>query len=435
MTNPLYRNEAQGQLPDSWYLASCPLPALRPALTSDISVDVAIVGAGFTGLSAARHLAEKGMSVTVLEAHRVGFGASGRNGGQVCSGYNVAQADLAAYYGAEHARRLWTLSEEAKADVRSFCASHVPEALFRPGIAEAAARPAEVPQMHRDARFLQESYGYDQITPLDREAIRALIRTDDYYGGHLDMGAGHIHPLRYVLALARAAEAAGAVIHDQTEVTKIIQGDPARLITPAGTVTAAHVILAGNGYLPRLIPEVSAKILPVNSFIAATEPLGDQAAQVLAQDIAVSDSKFVLSYFRLSEDKRLLYGGRPSYRIAFPKDLRTVMAARIGAMFPQIKGVKVDYAWGGTLGLTPRLLPSLERVGSNILSAAGYSGHGVALANLAGKILAEVIAGQAGRFDTFTALNIPGFPGGTRLRAPILRLAMTWYALRDRLGI
>ncbi len=435
MVSPLYRNETPGQLPDSWYLASAELPPERPALKGHHRADVCVVGAGFTGLSAARHLAAKGLRVIVLDAHRVGFGASARNGGQVWSGYNTPQRQLAKKYGAEHARRMWDLTQEAKADVRAICAAEVPEAHYRPGIAEAAVKPAELDEMHRDAAFLQSAYGYDQMTLWDRAAMRAVIKTDDYHGGHLDMGAGHMHPLRYLLAQARLAEAAGAVIHDRSEVHHIAHGDPAEVRTGRGRVQANHVILAGNGYLSNIDRKVTAKIMPVNSFIAATEPLGDRADAVLARDIAVSDSKFVLNYYRLSEDRRLLFGGRPSYSIGFPKDIAAFMSARIDAMFPQIAGVGIDHAWGGTLGITANRLPSLQKVAPNVVSAGGYSGVGVALSGMAGKIMAEAVAGQAGRFDVLASLKVPHFPGGTALRAPLLRTAMTWYALRDRLGL
>ncbi|MGJ8622591.1 MAG: NAD(P)/FAD-dependent oxidoreductase [Yoonia sp.] len=433
--NPLYRNDRQGQLPDSWYAASAEIAPDRPTLKGAVTADVCIVGAGYTGLSAARHLADKGLDVVVVDAHRVGFGASGRNGGQVCSGYNMSMRKMAERYGADHARHLWDLAEEAKADVRALCAQHIPEARFRNGIAEAAARPGEVADLHADANFLRHTFDHDAVRTLDRAEINALIKTDDYFGGHLDESAGHIHPLRYVFGLARLAEAAGARIFERSEVHHIVHGDPAVLRTGKGQIRANHVILAGNGYLPSIVPKVSAKILPVNSFIAATEPLGARAAQVLTQDIAVSDSKFVLNYYRLSEDNRLLFGGRPSYQIAFPKDIKTKLSARIAQMFPQLDGVRVDYAWGGTLGITINKLPAVQRIAPNVVSASGYSGHGVALSGLAGKVMAEAIAGQAGRFDTLAALEIPNFPGGTAFRAPILRLAMTWYAMRDRLAV
>lgn len=433
--NPLYRNDRQGVLPDSWYAASTDIPADRPTLRGTVTADVCIIGAGFTGLSAARHLAAKGLDVVVVDAHRVGFGASGRNGGQVCSGYNVPMRKLAKTYGADHARQLWDMAEEAKADVRNLCHTEIPEARYKSGIAEAAAKAGEVDGVHRDAEFLQDAYGYDAVRTLDRAAINDLIKTEDYFGGHLDQGAGHIHPLRYAFGLARLAETAGARIFERSEVHHIAHGDPAEVRTGQGRIKAHHVILAGNGYLPNIERKVSAKILPINSFIAATEPLGDRAAAVLSQDIAVSDSKFVLNYFRLSEDKRLLFGGRPSYQIAFPTDIATTLRLRFTQMFPQLGDVKVDYAWGGTLGITANRLPAIQRVAPNVISASGFSGHGVALTGLAGKVMAETIAGQASRFDTLADLKTPNFPGGVAMRAPLLRLAMTWYAMRDRLGV
>lgn len=435
MPSPLYRNERQGELPDSWYVASAAIPPDRPDLRGQHQADVCIVGAGFTGLSAARHLAEKGLSVIVVDAHRVGFGASGRNGGQVWSGYNTPQRILAQQYGADYARDLWHITQEAKALVRDTCATHIPEARFRPGIAEAAARLREVDDMHRDADYLRDTYDYQDIETLTRAEMAKIIRTDDYHGGHLDRGAGHMHPLRFVIGLARLAETAGAQIFERSEVHHIAQGDPATVRTDKGQIKARHVILAGNGYLPNINRAVTAKILPVNSYIAATEPLGDKALEVLTQDIAVSDSKFVNSYYRLSEDGRLLLGGRAAYGIGFPKELKSEMQSRMEAMFPQLRGIRMDYAWGGTLGITATKLPAIQRLGPNMVSAAGYSGVGVALSGMAGKIMAEAIAGQASRFDTLAALKVPNFPGGTALRTPIRHLAMTWFSLRDRLGL
>ncbi len=435
MSSPLYRNERPGQLPKSWYAATVDLPAERPPLYGHKTVDVCIVGAGFTGLSAARHLAQKGLEVVVLEAHRVGFGASGRNGGQVCTGFNTSQRLLAQRYGQDQAAALWALSEEGKQDLRDICAAEVPDAHYTPGVAEAGCLPSEVDKYHRDAAYLNDTYGYDAITPLGAEDMRALVKSPHYQGGMLDMGAGHIHPLRYVLALARLAETAGAQIFERAEVHHIAQGDPAEVRTDKGRIKARYVILAGNGYLSNIAPKVTSKILPFNSFIAATEPLGDRATDILARDIAVSDSKFVLNYYRLSEDKRLLFGGRPSYALGFPKDNKTVLAARMVDMFPQLQGVGIDYAWGGTLGITMNRLPAIQRIAPNIVSGAGFSGHGVALSGLTGKVLAEAVAGQAGRFDTLAMLEGPSYPGGVALRAPLLALAMSWYALRDRLGV
>ena len=433
--NPLYRNDRQGELPKSWYAASTDLPPERSALRGHQTVDVCIIGAGYTGLSAARVLAEKGLEVIVLDAHRVGFGASGRNGGQVGSGHNTDQRTLSRKLGKEHAAALWALSQEAKADIRANCRNHIPEAQYKSGIAHGLYSASEADDYRREVNFLAQNYGYDQTKMLSPDDMREIVKSPLYQGGALDEGAGHIHPLRYALGLARIAEAAGARIFERSEVHHIAKGDPAEIRTDKGRVKARHVIIAGNGYLPNIERKVAAKVMPLNSFICATEPLGDLATKVLARDIAVEDSKFVVNYFRLSEDGRLLFGGRPSYALGFPDDMTTLLQTRMCALFPQIKGAKIDYAWGGTLGVTMTRMPAVMRIGPNIIAAGGYSGHGVALAGMAGKVMAEAVAGQAGRFDTLADLKIPNFPGGTALRAPLLALAMTWYSLRDKLGI
>jgi gamma-glutamylputrescine oxidase len=433
--NPLYRNDRPGTYPPSWYAASADIPPERARLDGDRRADLAILGAGYTGLWAALTAARAGLRVVVLEAHRAGFGASGRNGGQVGTGYNRDQRELEQKMGAGPARAVWDIAEEAKAQLRDFCVTHAPEAMYRPGVAHGDYAPTEAREMRRTADHLRDRYGYDQIEVMDRDAFRALVKSPLYVGGLLDRGAGHVHPLRYALALARTAEAAGAVIFERTEVTRIDTGSPARLVTATGTVTADHVILAGNGYLPDIAPQVNARVMPINSFIAATEPLGDRWQDILAQDIAVADSKFVVNYFRFSEDRRFLFGGRESYSIGFPSDISGALVARMTNMFPQLKGVKIDHVWGGTLGITMSRLPYLARVSPTVMTGAGFSGHGVALAGMAGRIMAEAAIGQAARLDAMARLPTTRFPGGTTFRAPLLTLAMTWYALRDRLGL
>lgn len=433
--NPLYRNDRAGQIPPSWYRASADLPPERAALFGEIRADVCVIGAGYTGLSAAWHLARRGLDVVVLDAHRAGFGASGRNGGQVGSGYNMGQRDLARKLGPDQARLQWQLAEEAKADLRGICADHIPQARYTAGVAHGCYSAGEMRDAHADADFLAATYGYDQIDKLGQDDFRDLVKSPRYRGGILDMGAGHIHPLRYALGLADLAQGAGARLFDRSEVTQIIYGDPAKVQCANGAVIARHVVIAGNGYLPNIDKRIAAKVMPINSFICATEPLGARAAAVLARDIAVADSKFVVNYYRMSEDNRFLFGGRESYSIGYPRDIRTALVARMVHLFPQLRGVGVDYVWGGTLGITMTRLPAIQRLAPNVVAAGGFSGHGVALTGLAGKVMAEAIAGQAGRFDTLAALPVPSFPGGAALRAPLLTLAMTWFALRDRLGI
>ena len=430
----LFRNDRAGEYPDSWYAASTSLPPKRAQLRGEMRADVCVIGAGYTGLTAALHAARRGLSVVLVEAHRAGFGASGRNGGQVGSGYNKSQAWLAKRLGDAPARALWDLSQEAKSDLRDFVETHAPEARYRAGVAHGAYTASEVAEEHQDAEYLAKNYGYDQIEALDATQMQELVKTKRYVGGVLDHGAGHIHPLRYALALAVQAEAAGVQIYDESPVHQIVRGDPATVRTNKGRVIANHVIVAGNGYLPNLHGKITARVMPINSFIGATAPLTD-AQTVLARDVAVADNKFVVNYFRMSEDNRLLFGGRESYSIGFPSDISSALHQRMVNLFPQLDGIALDYVWGGTLGITMSRLPSVQRVTPNIVSGAGFSGHGVALSGLTGKIMAEAVAGQAGRFDLLGTLPTPNFPGSGMFRAPLLTLAMTWYAMRDRLGV
>ena len=249
------------------------------------------------------------------------------------------------------------------------------------------------------------------------------------------MGAGHLHPLNFALGLARAADAAGAKIHEQSEVLSIAEDRQVTVKTAQGTLRADHLILACNGYLGRLNPKVAARVMPINNFIAATEPLGLRTAEVLNRDVAVADSKFVVNYFRLSHDGRLLFGGGESYGYRFPTDIAAKVRAPLLEIFPHLADVKIDYAWGGTLAITMKRLPHFARLSPRTLAASGYSGHGLGTATHAGRLLAEAVAGQSEGFDLMTRLPVPPFPGGAHLRSPLLTLAMTWYALRDRLGI
>jgi len=433
--NLLYSNDRSGEYPDSWYAATAhPLGRFDP-LRGKTRGDVCVVGAGYTGLSAALHLAEAGMDVVLLEAHRVGFGASGRNGGQLGSGQRMDQAGLEALMGGAEASKLWSLAEDAKDLVKGLIRRHEIDCDLRPGIAELGSSGAEVRELHAHAAHLQDHYGYDQTELLDREACHALCPSPDYKGGYLDEGAAHLHPLNYALGLARAAVQAGVRIYEQTHVHHIEQGRPATLRTDKGRVIADHVVLACNGYLGGLNRKVAARVMPINNFIAATEPLGEDAVRVLARDVAVADSKFVINYFRLSADKRLLFGGGESYGYRFPADIAAVVRKPMTQVFPHLADVKIDYAWGGTLGITRKRMPYLARLGGNLLSASGYSGHGVGTATHAGQLMALAIQGESDGFDTMARVPAPSFPGGAMMRSPLLVLAMSWFVMRDRLGI
>ncbi|ETX15437.1 oxidoreductase [Roseivivax halodurans JCM 10272] len=429
----LFANDRRGEYPESWYAATAePLARFAP-LKGTRKADVCVVGGGYTGLSAALHLAEAGRDVVLLEAQRVGFGASGRNGGQLGSGQRADQLKLEKSVGEADARRLWELAEEAKGLVKELIARHNIECGLKPGVAWTASSDRDVHELHDYAEHLSSRYGYDAIEVHGRESWQGICPSPDYRGGIVDMDAGHLHPLRFALGLARAARDAGASICEGSHVTGVEPGTPNRVVTEDGVVEAEHVILAGNGYLGGLQPEVARRVMPINNFIVATEPLGDRAAEVMTRDIAVADARFVVNYFRLSHDKRLLFGGGESYGYRFP-DIRRTVSKPMLKVFPSLRDVRLDYAWGGTLGITMSRMPHLCRPAPRILSAGGYSGHGVGTAVHAGQLMARAVAGETDGFDAMAAVSTPTFPGGARGRTPLLALAMTWYAMRDRLG-
>lgn len=432
--NLLHANDRAGQYPASYYAATATPIAALPALQGEVRADVCIVGGGYTGLSAALHLAQRGFSVLLLEAHRVGFGASGRNGGQVGSGQRRDQDDLERMVGPTRARALWDLAEEAKALVASLIAEHAMPVTLHHGVAHACRSVAELRHAQGAAAHLAQTYDYRDIEVLDPAAFRAVVGSPVLHGGAIDRGAGHLHPLNFAIGLASAAMAAGVQVHERSEVIEVIAGAKPVVRTAKGRVSCDHVILAGNGYLGGLAPEVAARVMPINNFIIATEPLGDGAKSVLSQNIAVADSKFVVNYWRLSDDNRLLFGGGESYGYRFPDIIKTVTAPML-EVYPHLKGTRIDYAWGGTLAITMNRMPAYMRVAPNILAASSCSGHGLALSTLSGKILAEAVATQTTRFDLLADIPQARFPGGATFRWPLLVLAMTWYGMRDRLGL
>ncbi|MFQ6554148.1 NAD(P)/FAD-dependent oxidoreductase [Aestuariibius insulae] len=419
----LTANDRQGKYPASYYAAVNTPPPPRAPLKGNARADVAIVGGGYTGLSAALHLAQRGYAVTLLEAQRVGFGASGRNGGQVGTGQRRDQLWLEETVGEGAAKALWQMGLDAVALVRDLAGqAGVP---LRDGILETVHRPGEMREVRDYVEHLRARYGYEAAETVERAALRDLVDSPAYVGGYLDREGAHLDPLAYVLGLAGLAEAVGVTIHEGARVTALTEG---QVTTRDGALTADHVILACNGYLGQLAPKVAARVMPINNFIAATEPLSEPPMQ----DIAVADSYHVINYFRM-QDGRLLFGGGESYGYHFPTDIARTVRKPLERIFPQLKGVPISHAWGGTLGITMTRMPHIARIGPSTLSLSGYSGHGIAMATLAGQIAAETIAGQAERFDTLAAVPTPAFPGGGRLRQPLLVVAMLWYQLRDRL--
>ncbi|MFT6023559.1 MAG: gamma-glutamylputrescine oxidase [Ascidiaceihabitans sp.] len=432
--NLLDANDVAGTYPDSWYAATAnALPPFAP-LNGNTRADVCVIGAGFTGLSAALHLAQAGRDVVLIDAQRVGFGASGRNGGQLGSGQRVEQPSLEKMVGKDDAQKLWALGQDSKSLVKNLIAQHGIDCYLRPGVAWSASSKGDVDDLHKYADHMHQHYDYT-LEKMGGASFSAICPSPDYKGGILDMGAAHLHPLRLTMGLAKAAQTAGVRIFEGTRAQRIEHGTNPTVHTDHGEIAADHIVIAGNGYLGDLDKRVAGRVMPINNFIAATEPLGADAVRVLARDVAVADSRFVVNYFRLSHDGRLLFGGGESYGYKFPSDIAAKVRKPMTQIFPHLKDVKIDYAWGGTLAITMKRLPYLSRVAPNVLSASGYSGHGVGTATHAGQLMAQAIVGETDGFDTMARIPNTPFPGGASVRTPLLSLAMTWYAMRDRLGL
>ena len=434
--NLLTANDRPGQYPDSYYAATAHATAPFAKLEGDQTCDIVIIGGGFTGLSSALHLAERGYDVILLEAHRVGWGASGRNGGQVGSGQRREQDELEQMVGRDDAHKLWDIAEESKDVVKALIAKHNIQCDWKPGILHADHRARFVEHSHAYAEKLQTEYGYEDIRFVDRDEMRAMLGTEFYHGGSLDMGAGHLHPLNFALGLADAARNAGARIFEGAVVTSYENqaGKVTVKTKDGGVVSANKLILGCNGYLDALDDRVAKRVMPINNFVIATEPLGDDLArELIRDDVAVADSKFVINYYRLSADKRMLFGGGETYGYNFPRDIKAFVSPHMLEVYPQLKDIKIDYGWGGTLAITMNRMPFFEKIEDKIFTAAGYSGHGVAMATLAGQIMADAVSGTMERFDVMANIKTPVFPGGKMLRFPMLVAAMLWYSIRDKL--
>lgn len=425
--------DATDEHPRSWYQATARGLTTHPPLFGSTTADVCVVGAGYTGLSAALHLAERGYSVVVLEGRRVGWGASGRNGGQLGTGQRRDEDELEALFGRDGARQLFQLGLAARDLVKDLVGRHAIDCDLTPGQILCAAKPDHVQDLERRAVKLARDYGYPHQRVLSRQEQREIVDSPAYHGGVLDSGAAHLHPLNYALGLARAAVAAGVRIHEQSLVTGYSGAGPIVVRTGQGEVRAAHLVLGCNGYLGALEPRIADRIMPINNFILATAPLDSAGRRLIADPACVHDTLFVVNYFRLSPDGRLIFGGGENYTRRFPADLKGFVRRQMLRIFPQLAPVPIDHAWGGTLAITMNRLPHLGRLSRDVYFAQGYSGHGISTATLAGQLIAEAMAGTAERFDVFARLPPPSFPGGTLLRWPGQVLGMLWFALRDRL--
>ena len=420
---------------ESWYAASANLQLDFTTLQGEIAADVCVIGAGYTGLSTAIHLRQMGYSVVVLEANKVGWGASGRNGGHVGTGQRADQEQLEKLVGLEHAKDLWQLGLEGVDTVCQLIQQYNIDCELQQGNLHAASKAKECDGLREEVDHLRAVYDYQHISFVDKDELAQLTSGQGFHGATLDRGARHLHPLNYALGLAGAAAELGALIFEGSRALSYTEGDQVQVKTDQGEIRADFMVLACNGYLEKLEPRTAGRIMPINNYMLATEPLPDELARrLIRDDTSMSDSLFVINYWKLSADNRLLFGGGESYTRRFPADIRNFVRKYMLRIYPELADTRIDYGWGGTLAITMNRMPDFGRLSPNVFYAHGYSGHGVPIATLAGKLLAEVISGTAERFDVMANVPSPQFPGGTLLRWPGLVAGMLFFSLRDRLG-
>lgn len=416
----------------SWYQDSLGERPDYPALDCSTTVDVAIIGGGYTGLQAAYNLAKRGVSVVLIEASRFGDGASGRNGGQLGTGQRAWPDEQEEELGYERAKLLFDLAENAKRHLLEFAEIHGIDMDYIPGQMNVSHKQAYERDYRRSAEVLATRYNYPHVRFMDRAETSQRLGSSLYHHGIYDMGTGHIHPLKLLVGLARVAAAAGAKIHEMTPAKAIRPASGKTVIdTPRGTITAERVLIATNAYIGNLEPQTAAHVMPIRSFIGATEPL-NAFPNILPGSEAVADSRFVVRYFRKSRDNRLLFGGREAYTADSPRDISKHIRRQIAEIYPELKNIRITHGWGGSVGITMPRKPFVREVMPGVTSIGGFSGHGVMLSNYSGKMYADAIAGNSNELDILKELKVPPFPGGSRLRSPLLFLALTWYALRDR---
>ncbi|WP_222912086.1 MULTISPECIES: NAD(P)/FAD-dependent oxidoreductase [Pseudomonadaceae] len=420
--------------PFSYYAASAnPAPA-RAALDSMVETDVCVIGAGYTGLSTALFLLEHGFRVVVLEAAKVGFGASGRNGGQIVNSYSRDIDSVERSAGSHEAQLIGSMAFEGGQIIRERISRYGIKCDLKNGGVFAAFNAKQIRHLEAQ-KALWERYGYDQLEMLDHNGIRNVVACERYAGGMLDHGGGHIHPLNLALGEADAVESLGGAIYEQSPAIRIVRGSRPQVHTQRGQVTAKFVVVAGNAYLGGLVPELAAKSMPCGTQVIATEPLEPElAAALLPQDYCVEDCNYLLDYFRLSADKRLIYGGGVVYGARDPADIEAIIRPKMLKTFPQLRDVKTEFTWTGNFLMTLSRLPQVGRLDGNLYYSQGCSGHGVTYTHIAGKVIAEALRGQAERFDAFASLPHYPFPGGQSFSAPLSALGALYYSMRDRLG-
>ncbi|MDX0529050.1 FAD-dependent oxidoreductase [Sinorhizobium medicae] len=417
----------------SWYEATIPERPAFPVMPGSRRADVAIIGGGYTGLQAAYNLARSGTDVTLIDSCRFGDGASGRNGGQFGTGQRLWAEEAEEMLGRERAQRLFDMAENAKRYVLGFAEEHAIDIEFMPGQLSVSHKKSLERDYRDHVEAMTERFGYPHLSFMDREETVSRLGSSHYHFGIRDVGTGHIHPMKLVVGLTRQAARAGANLYEQTKALRIEKkGGLVVIETTSGTITADRALIACNAYIGNLEPVTAAHVMPIRSFIGATSVLADHP-EVLPGGESVDDSRFVVRYFRKSKDGRLLFGGREAYTADNPRDISAHIRRQICEIYPALADIEVTHAWGGSVGITMPRQPFCRDVMPGITSIGGYSGHGVMLANYCGKLYADLALGKATELDLLKELKIAAFPGGTRFRSALLFLALTWYALRDRM--
>ena len=417
---------------NSWYEATAQRGPAQPALAGDIEADVCVVGAGIAGCSTAIHLAERGYRVVLLEAERVGYGASGRSGGQIIPGYASSMAKLVDQLGPADAKRLWDFSTESVELTRDLIERNRIDCHLAWGHLHVGIKPRQRDELKEWQHEQEDDFGYRKLRFLERDEVAEWIASKRYIAGLYDSGAGHLHPLRYTIGLGQAAIAAGVKLHENSRVTSIDYGPTVTVRTEQGSVRAKFLALCANVGHVDLSRRLARKLIGIASYIVATKPLGEERAKALLRDnIAVADVNWIIDYYRRSPDHRLLFGGRVSYSGLDPLGTERATRQRMLNVFPQLADAEIEYAWGGIIDISMSRAPNFGRLEPNVYYLQGFSGHGMSLAGFGGKVVAEAIAGQAERFDVYARLKHHAFPGGKLFRRPTLVLAMTWFRMRD----
>ncbi len=419
----------------SWYAATAHNKTGYPTLENDIEADVVVVGGGFSGVNTMLELTERGDQVVLLEANRVGWGASGRNGGQIIGGLGHDPDKFRRQIGEDGVRRIYDMGVECVEIIRERVARYAIDCDIRWGYCDVALKPKHL-DWFRETQSEQRAAGYPhELVMLDRDEVKEFVGSERYLGGLYNAnGGGHLHPLNLCLGEAAAAVRQGAQVFEQSKVQYIEHGERVTLRTEQGSVRAKRVVLCGNAYMEQLVPRLWRRVLPASTCMIATEPLSEAMVQsVLPKDVAVCDPRTALDYFRVTSDRRMLFGGLSNYTGLVPVDYQSVMVGKMLKVFPQLEGAKIDYAWDGQMGIGINRMPQLGKLAENVYYVQAYSGHGVAPTHIMARIIAEAMHGESDRFEMLSSIRHMAFPGGRYLRRPAYAVGMSYFKAKDYL--